>query len=172
MLTKDHSQAGQTLWVLDTLKGLHGGKFLDVGANDPVVISNTFALEDQCGWKGFLLDNDPNCIRDLREQRLSTVIECDSTKFDYASLPVRDFDYLSLDVDSATLDSLKKLLADGVTFRTATVEHDSYRFGNGPRDEIRALLQNAGYSMVLANVCNPYSPGLPYEDWWVDPKRV
>lgn len=167
-------QAGQDWYVWYTLV-LSGkkriGTFLDIGACEPVRISNTYLLE-QAGWTGFLMDNDPGAIERLKEERKSVVIHDDATKFDYKSLPIHDFDYLSLDVDAASLDSLKKLLADGITFRMATVESDSYRFGNGPRDEMRALLLAAGYIIDRADVFHPGAPDCPYEDWWIDPKRV
>jgi hypothetical protein len=169
---KYYSQAGQDHWVFDLFKGKRGGTFLDVGANHPIEISNSFALESQLGWRGFLIDNDDYCCELCRRARVSPIHQVDSTKFDYKSLPVRDFDYLSLDVDDATLESLKKLLADGVTFRCATIEHDSYRFGPRARDAMRELLAKAGYKLERADVCNIQSPDMPYEDWWVDPKRV
>ena len=172
MISKSYSQAGQDLWVDEVLNGRIDGLFLDVGANDPIIISNTYALESQAGWRGFLLDNDPNCICDLRAKRESIVVECDSTKFNYCSLGFLRFDYLSLDVDAATLDSLKKLLSDGVGFRCATVEHDSYRFGPEPRDAMRKLLTDAGYHLERPDVCNPEAPTMPYEDWWIHPDRT
>lgn len=166
------SQAGQDLWVTQVLKGLRGGWYLDIGANDPVVISNTWALDFQLGWNGVLIENDPNCIADLRAKRSGIVISTDATTFDYASLARHDFDYLSLDVDSASLDALMKLLAGGITFRCATIEHDVYRFGDGPRTAMRDLLTRAGYALAKADICNPEHPDMPYEDWWVDPKRI
>jgi hypothetical protein len=149
------------------------GRFLDIGANHPTEISNTWALENQLGWKGFLVDNDAYCCGLCRTHRLnSVVIEDDATKYDYSRLVDKHFTYLSLDVDSATLATLKKLLADGITFTLATIEHDSYRFGTAARDEMRAILTNAGYKLAHADVCNPESPTMPYEDWWYDPLRV
>jgi hypothetical protein len=169
-----YSQASQDKWalaiLLPVLKG-QIGTFLDVGANHPIEISNTYALE-VLGWVGCLLDNDAYCCDQCRKLRKSPVFEVDSTTFDYKKLPALDFDYMSLDVDSATLASLTKLLADGVTFRCATIEHDSYRFGPGPRDAMRAMLTAAGYKLAVADVCNPESPTMPYEDWWIDPKRT
>ena len=167
MTFKSYSQAGQDAWVVEILKGKRAGKYLDVGANDPVLISNTYGLESQLGWDGFLLDNDPNCVRDLRAKRVGIVFEADATKFDFASLPDHDFDYLSLDVDSATLFSLQNLLVAGITFRCATVEHDAYRFGPEPREAMRALLTMKGYHLERPDVCNPSSPDMPFEDWWI-----
>jgi hypothetical protein len=169
MSFSSYSQAGQDKWAFETLKELEGGHYLDIGANHPVIISNTYALETQKGWDGFLIENDPNCFADLRAQRKGFVIGADATTFDYSSLARHDFDYLSLDVDAATLASLKKLLAGGITFRCATIEHDSYRFGDIQRVPMRELLIGAGYRLAHGDVAHE---GMPYEDWWVDPKRV
>jgi hypothetical protein len=106
------------------------------------------------------------------QQRKAPLFEADATKFDYASLPIRDFTYLSLDVDAASQDSLRKLLTDGITFVVATIETDEYRFGDGPRNAMMELLLKHGYKLERDKVCNPASPGMPYEFWWVDPKRV
>lgn len=169
---KSYSQAGQDLWVIDRLNGKVGGSYLDCGANHPTLLSNTYLLESQYGWKGFLLDNDAFCLDLLRKERKSTVIDCDTTKFDYASLPIRDFDYVSLDVDAASLDSLRKMLADGVTFRVMTAEDDRYRFGNAPMEAMKELLLARGYIIAKEGVCNPQTPDMPFENWYVDPKRV
>lgn len=171
-----HSQAGQDAWAFDTLTGSRAPvpssrTFLDVGCNHPVQINNTLALE-KLGWRGILIDNDAYCVDLCRQHRQSPVYDADSTKFDYAALPIKDFDYLSLDVDAATLDTLRKILADGITFRVATIEHDGYRFGPGPRDAMRELLTAAGYKLERADVCHPGSPNCPYEDFWIDPKRI
>jgi hypothetical protein len=172
MSFSSYSQAGQDRWAFETLKELQGGHYLDIGANHPVIISNTYALETQKGWDGFMVENDPNCFADLRQQRKGFVIAADATTFDYSSLARHDFDYLSLDVDAASLDALRKLLAGGITFRCATVEHDFYRFGDIQRAPMREILSAAGYTLTRPDVCNPESPTMPYEDWWVDPKRT
>jgi hypothetical protein len=78
-------------------------------------------------------------------------------------------DYLSLDVDGATEDTLRGLLASGIRFRCATVEHDRYRFGQEKADRIRAQLLGAGYMLICKDVTNG---GYPFEDWWIDPGLV
>lgn len=171
MITKSYSQVGQDLWVDEVLKGKTDGKFLDVGANHPKMLSNTYALEMQLRWTGILIDNDSICCDLLRMSRKQPVFEVDSTKFDFGTLPVKDFDYLSLDVDSATTDTLKKILKGGITFRCATVEHDSYRFGPVPRDAMRGLLIEAGYSVARSDVLGADKVS-PFEDWWINADRL
>jgi FkbM family methyltransferase len=50
------------------------GYYVDVGANDPVIDSQTHHLEG-LGWTGLLIEPDPDCARRLREQRCGTVVE-------------------------------------------------------------------------------------------------
>jgi hypothetical protein len=167
MSINSHSKAGQDIFAHRLVPG--GGTFLDIGSNHPTVINNTFALE-QLGWGGLLLDNDEYC-RQISHIRKAPFIFGDVTKTDWFAV-LRDhdlsgepIDYVSLDVDSATLSTLENLLKYKVRFRCATIEHDSYRFGPGPRDEMRRMLDEAGYRLLCKDV---HDDGVPFEDWWVD----
>lgn len=171
------SQAGQDLLIYELLvkpEQLTEGWFLDIGCCDPIEISNTYALEE-LGWGGLLVDNDPGAVRLCILHRSNPTIQADGTTLDWREaldrfeLP-KTLDYLSLDVDAATLPTLQNLMLANRRFRVATIEHDSYRFGPGPRDAMRAILEKAGYLLICADVCS--SDSIPYEDWWVDPKLV
>lgn len=61
-----HSQAGQDEWVHSLIGDT--GYFVDVGAHDGIVHSNTYALE-QLGWTGICLEPNSVAFRDLRENR-------------------------------------------------------------------------------------------------------
>jgi FkbM family methyltransferase len=50
------------------------GFYVDVGANDPVLDSQSQHLE-ALGWKGLLVEPDPDCCELLRHSRKGTVIE-------------------------------------------------------------------------------------------------
>ena len=167
MKFSSHSKAGQDIFAHRLVPGI--GTFLDIGSNHPTVINNTFALE-QIGWSGLLLDNDQYC-REISVMRKSPFIFGDVTKTNWDAL-LREhdldghpIDYISLDVDSATLATLENFLKYSVPFRCATIEHDSYRFGPGPRDEMRRLLDESGYRLLCKDV---HDDGVPFEDWWVD----
>ncbi len=169
MTFDSQSQVGQDAWVKKVLvdgERRLDGLFLEVGCNHPKEISNTWALE-QIGWSGYLVDNDEYCCRLCRGARLANVIECDSTKFDWSTLPTKHFDYLSLDVDNATAETLDALLKGGITFRLATIEDDRYRFGNGPRDQMREKLLGAGYVEVCPDVVGMNGTDI-FESWWAD----
>jgi FkbM family methyltransferase len=51
------------------------GYFVDVGANDPKDISQTWHLE-QKGWRGILIEPQPALAQKLREQRSARVFAC------------------------------------------------------------------------------------------------
>jgi hypothetical protein len=169
-----YSQASQDKFVFELLvkpENYLEGSFLDIGCGDPVFISNTYALE-LLGWRGILIDGDPQWEKPCAEKRLSPFVCYDATKIDWSLLCGAQtvWDYISLDVDHAQVAALKNLLAHGIRFRAATVEHDFYRFGPGPRKEIRALLHAAGYTILCEDVlCGGPEP---YEDFWIDSKRV
>jgi hypothetical protein len=169
---KSYSQAGQDLFTDAVLRGKRNGAFLDIGACHPVQLSNTYALETERGWTGLLCDLDPGACKLLLAQREAEVIEGDATQVDWLTEleGAKRIDYLSLDVDGATLSVLQKLPLESVRFSVATIETDFYRFGPGPRDAMREIMVSAGYFCVCSDVQS--SDGLPYEDWWVDPEIV
>lgn len=49
--TVSRSQLAQDLWALMALRGRTGGFFLEIGANHPEALSNTFLLESAAGWR-------------------------------------------------------------------------------------------------------------------------
>lgn len=50
------------------------GFYVDVGANDPVLDSQSHHLE-AIGWQGLLVEPDPDCCTRLRKERTGTVVE-------------------------------------------------------------------------------------------------
>jgi FkbM family methyltransferase len=51
-----YSQAGQDLWVVEKLRGRHGGYFVDCGAHDGEQFSNSAMLEREYGWTGICIE--------------------------------------------------------------------------------------------------------------------
>lgn len=162
-----NSQARQDLFALSMIEG--PGTFLDIGCADPVMLSNTLLLEEH-GWRGLCVDQNPDLAWEYAKLRKSPFIHADAQRADYHRLLLqqniqpRDLDYVSLDVDNATEGALRQLLASDVRFKIATVEHDAYRMGDGPRNAMRKMLKDAGYTLARANVRNN---GLEFEDWWI-----
>lgn len=173
-----NSQAGQDLWVKAMLIDsgtVTRGTFLDVGANHPIQLSNTFALE-RAGWRGLLVDNDVPVMELCQTIRPRTPFwRVDATTVNWSGLLPAVFrvgeliDYLSLDVDQATPLALKGLLDSGYRFRIATIEHDAYRFGQLPRDTMREMMTDRGYQLICKDVRHD---NCEFEDWWADPMLV
>jgi FkbM family methyltransferase len=69
------SQLGQDVWVLSKLEWKKNGYFVEVGASDPINLSNTYMLEKSFGWKGLLIEPNPTLAKKIREIRTSPVLE-------------------------------------------------------------------------------------------------
>lgn len=162
------SQAHQDLFVLAMLP-TSTGTYLDIGANDPVSINNTYLLE-QKGWTG--LSVDINTLYKARHAALrkNPFIVADATTLDWSSvLSAPVIDYLSFDVDEASEAAFKHFPWTTYSFKVITIEHDSYRFGNKTKDRMRTVLTEHGYVCVCKDIKNQ---GNPYEDWWVNPSYI
>jgi FkbM family methyltransferase len=58
-------------WTISVIRGF----FLDIGANDPVVGSQTYMLE-KSGWDGICVEPHPRFADALRKARKARVVEC------------------------------------------------------------------------------------------------
>ena len=168
---KSYSQSNQDRFAM-LVNNQEPGFFLDIGCSVPDWQSNSKALL-QLGWKGICIDRQDH----TREWNIYDGVQficADARKLDLSAhipktsghkwdVPV---DYLSLDVDSCSLEALDNLLAFGISFKCATIEHDSYRFGSAMRDAQRAIMKSAEYVLVKKDV---EGSGLPYEDWYIHP---
>jgi hypothetical protein len=170
------SFGAQDQWIrsaaVDT-EGLYRGTFLDIGCANPIDGSNTFELE-RCGWHGVLVDINADLKPLIAAARTSPFVCMDAAAINWPevlrlhALP-SVIDYLSFDVDGGAVAAFRNLPLDRVRFRYLTVEHDSYRFGDGPRALMRETLSGFGYELLCPDVM---LNGLAYEDWWIDPQRV
>ena len=87
----------------------------------------------------------------------------------------KSIDYLSLDVDTLSLNVLNILPLDEYKFKVITIEHDGYLYGDEYREQQRSILESFGYLLLCSNVY-VQQPGYegkeyPFEDWWVDPSE-
>ena len=65
---KSFSQHGEDALVLKIFSGKTNGFFVEVGANDPTALSQTYLLEQQ-GWRGILVEPQSKCCDRLRALR-------------------------------------------------------------------------------------------------------
>lgn len=170
-----YSQAGQDRFVYEILNHKPDGTFLDIGCHDGRKHSNSLALEE-LGWRGLLVDIQtfPGLAF-----RASDFIVCDAVTADWKRIfelyfPGKtEIDYLSLDVDDATTQTLWHLLALPMRYRVITCEHDAYRLGPAQAAAQGNLLASAGYQLMCMDVCvgpGEWGPGGPFESWWIAPE--
>lgn len=63
------SQLGQDLWVLEQTGHKRGGFFVEFGATDGVMLSNTLLLERDYAWTGICAEPNPAYLAQLRRNR-------------------------------------------------------------------------------------------------------
>jgi len=147
------------------------GTILDIGAWPVNACSNSYALE-QHGWHGLMVDLVTD--EEGMQNRHSLFLMADAIKVNWLwelrkrKMPMT-IDFLSLDVDDATADTLLKMPLNILHFGIICIEHDSYRIGPGPRNVMRALLKQANYHLICEDVLIHYPEGETnaFEDWWV-----
>ena len=170
------SQSMQDIFVMSMLDGKRNGVYVEIGADQPRVISNTYLLEKDFDWSGISFELDADKVAFFNTIRKNKCLCEDATLYNYKSLfeelnYPKQIDYLQLDIDPAegTLRALKTLPLDDYRFSVITYETDVYSSGADIQDEQIEILESHGYQLVAKNVkCE----GNPYEDWWVDPAIV
>jgi hypothetical protein len=186
--TRYFSQAGQDQFVLFCHKRKMNGTFVEIGANDPIKISNTYVLETEFNWTGLMIERNPAFLPMYLEKRphsVHLIQDATSTRYDeqFAKLSLPPMiDYLMIDLDvrsQATIKCLRKLNDEVMTkykFAVITFEHDIFRdyFLNRhkyfrTRKESREIFAKHGYVRVFSDVKNENNP---YEDWYVHPEGV
>lgn len=171
------SQSYQDVFVQIMTEGLDFNHYLELGACHPVQVSNTFVLENYCGWQGLSVEIDQGYWETFNSERSNPCLLSDATSVNYEmELAQRGFPtelgYLSIDIDPS-YQSLASLLAipfETRRFAVITFEHDCYRSGKNVRQLQREILSDHGYQLVVADV--QYWGKLAFEDWWVQPDLV
>jgi hypothetical protein len=174
-----YSQAGQDVFAY-FICGKDDGTFLDIGASNADYGNNSYGLECK-GWTGITIDYGSDYAEKHLSVRKMPLQVMDMTLIDWDAFIANNIilqstvDYLSFDIDEASLPVLRKFPFNKLHFRALTIEHDAYRFGDSTRQEMRQILQNAGYELLVANVMihfdSPETKSLngfvPFEDWYV-----
>lgn len=63
------SQLGQDIWVLEQTGFKKGGFFVEFGATNGILLSNSYLLETAFGWEGICAEPNPRFFAQLRQNR-------------------------------------------------------------------------------------------------------
>lgn len=195
-----NGQAAQDYFVRKVLKDKRNGTFLEIGSRDPIDINNTYPLEKELGWRGFMVEYDTSFEPMYREKRPNSIpLMCDATtinykeEFDKHKFP-QNIDYLQIDLEAGngstllTLLRLEEQVFSTHKFAIITFEHDVYNilFKDKHEDKdiylktrelSRQIFKKNSYIPVFLDVKSldfTTTDDFPYmfEDWWVHPDLV
>jgi len=169
-----YSGNSQDEFVLNILNHINNGYFIDIGCFGPKQYINSYTMES-IGWNGLAFDLIE--YEQFSSERKCKFIIGDATLHDYEKIFIDEkvpfvIDYLSIDIDRGSLDVLKKIPFKNFKYKTITIEHDYYRFGDELRKEQREILNNNGYFMLFSDVDAFCNTNTFFEDWWVHPSYV
>ena len=173
-----YSQASQDTLVVLLSNQKKNGWYVEIGANDPVNISNTYLLEKEYQWRGLMVEWNSSYLPAYQAQRpLAFPLIGDATTLDYRKyLDEHNFpthiDYLQIDLEVenrstlAALEILDKTVFDKYTFGIVTFEHDFYRGDyHNTRQLSRDIFEKHGYKRIFGNVSI-------FEDWYAHPAII
>ena len=172
LVSRNYSRHFQDMFVLSCLNGKKGGTFIELGSGHPTHYNNTKLLEEKFNWKGVSLDNSERMCHIFSRERKTPVILADAANQDYTALFKQNcfeqqIDFLRINAEHASLDSLKNIPFDKHEFNVVQFQHNAIWWGSEFRDESRKILNQIGYILLVPNVA--VDPKSPYEDWWVHP---
>jgi len=114
-----YSQIGQDLEVIKFYNNKENGFFIEIGASDGIIFSNTYLLETQYKWKGICCEPIPNNFKKLVENRPNSICY-DKAVYNSSGLTVifdiaNDFDMLSgisdhIDCHKSSVDKNKETI--------------------------------------------------------------
>ena len=169
------SQSGQDQFAYN-ISGSNG-TYLEIGAHDPVINSNTFNLEVKCNWNGISVEYDKSFKMSWGDNKLrkNDVVWDDALNINYSSLikqrelPNR-LNYLSCDIEPAenTFNILKKIISSELNFDFISFEHDKYSIGNKYEDLSIEYLKNYNYKVAVKDVYSRNKRYKIYETWFVN----
>jgi hypothetical protein len=179
-----NSHEQQDEFVFNLFQGKENGFFLDISCGNPIIGSNTYALEKFRNWNGIGFDiYDVDSAYGWNTVRKAQFVQMDVTTnklTEFLKTLEHPIDYISLDVDnngaSYALPTLERILNSGKRFKAMTLEHEHYQHNDSIRGPSRQLLEAAGYVRLFSDVKlltieNIGNGSESFEDWWIDPDQ-
>jgi hypothetical protein len=178
-MTQFYSDAKQDQFAANILKFKRDGYCVDIGSCHSVISNNSYYFQG-LDWTSISIEiergyNESYSTRTNGVHLNKNALEVNYKEtFEEYEFP-KSIDYLSLDVDTISLDVLRILPLDEYRFKVITIEHDGYLYGDKYREQQRSLLNSYGYLLLCSNVYVE-QPGYegkecPFEDWWIDPSE-
>ena len=178
-MTQFYSDAKQDQFTANILKFKKDGYCVDIGSCHSVISNNTYYFQG-LDWTSISIEiergyNESYSTRTNGVHLNKNALEVNYKEtFEEYEFP-KSIDYLSLDVDTVSLDVLRILPLDEYRFKVITIEHDGYLYGDKYKEQQRNLLNSYGYLLLCSNVYVE-QPGYegkecPFEDWWIDPSE-
>ena len=178
-MTQFYSDAKQDQFAANILKFKRDGYCVDIGSCHSVISNNSYYFQG-LNWTSISIEiergyNESYSTRTNGVHLNKNAIEVNYKEtFEEYEFP-KSIDYLSLDVDTISLDVLRILPLDEYRFKVITIEHDGYLYGDKYREQQRNLLNSYGYLLLCSNVYVEQSgyegKECPFEDWWIDPSE-
>ena len=170
-----YSQAGQDIFALN-LSG-KSGTYLEVGAFQPKLDSNTYLLEVENNWSGLSIELKQSLKQEWKacNERSNPIYFSDALSFDYKKYLIQNnlpmhINYFSCDIDPAenTFIALKCVIESGISFDFISYEHDDY-VNKGSYHQIACdYLIPKGYKIAIDNVFPRNKKKKIFETWFVN----
>lgn len=172
-----YSQSGQDQFAYNLIG--KNGTYLEIGAFDPILNSNTYNLETKCNWKGLSVEFDLshkdawNRSYDRKNKILWTNAFSVNYLKELNKIGIsNNIDYLSCDIEPPenTFKILKLLIQINLQFSFISYEHDKYNYGDKYEKLSKEFLINHGYKIAVDNVYSRNKKYKIYETWFVNNK--
>ena len=178
-LDGSQSQIGQESWVAFALDYKRHGFYLEIGAFNARILSNTLVLETSLGWNGTGVEINQQLAEAYNSERRNKIICADATVLEYEKELDRInapniIDYLQVDIDppANSYKALAGVMRGSRQFRLITFEHDLYatrfkfiKVNYFWKWKAFLLLRSKGYVCVASNVANGK---FRQEDWYAN----
>ena len=174
-----NSDAKQDEFVANLLKFKKNGYCVDIGSCHSIVSNNTYYFQD-LGWTSISIEIESGYNESYSSRKQGVHLNQNALEVDYKKVfeeyefP-QSIDYLSLDVDTISLNVLQILPLDEYRFKVITIEHDAYLYSDTYQKEQREILTSKGYFLLCADVYAEqpgyFNKQCAFEDWWIDPNE-